>query len=146
MGSKRPRTSIEAIVTYNTTDQNGQWIPITIHKGTWILMQQNKRIKSSTKNSFLTGWKGIVKDFSFGDNKKSIKEVLVQHVYMHNDLHIDSESSVLPLHRPNCKTLYLNPLTLICKHVVQIYCYKYGYLLYRFVSFKHYGMPASRMC
>ena len=67
----------------------------------WILMQQSKEItihKGVWIYGFLIGWKGIVRDFTFGVKQKAIKEVLMQHVYMHKDLHIDPESSSLPLH------------------------------------------------
>ena len=103
--SKRPSTSVEAIITYDTNNKDESWIPLTIHKGMWILMQQSKRIKSSTTNPYLAGWKGIIRDFRFGDNRKTVKEVLVQHVYMHKELFFDTESSILPLYRPNCKLL-----------------------------------------
>lgn len=46
-----------------------------------------------------------MKEFKIEVGKTTIKEVLIQHVYMHNELVLDSESVTgLPTHRPNCKS------------------------------------------
>ena len=80
------------------------WTEIHITKGSWVLMQPPRRRKHNTsKNLFRSAWKGRVKDFKIEVGKTTIKEVLIQHVYMHNELVLDSESS-LPTHIPNCKS------------------------------------------
>lgn len=100
--SRRPSSQIEAIIVANTLDEQSQWIPLTISKGSWVLLQTRKRKKTSF-NEFLDHWKARVKDFSLMGTQKTIKEVLVQHVYMHKELSLSERPEGLPLHRPNCK-------------------------------------------
>ena len=47
-----------------------------------------------------------MKDFKIEVGKTTVKEVLIQHVYMHNELVLDTKRG-LPTHRPNCKSLNL---------------------------------------
>lgn len=102
----RPLASIEIITIANALDEQHQWIPLTIIKGSWILLQSRKR-KRRSSNEFLASWKGRVKDFRLKENKKTIKEVLVQHVYIHRELTLFEWPQELPIHRPNCKFLHL---------------------------------------
>ena len=101
--SKRPSANIYSITTYNRSMDKNNWLQQSIQKGCWVLMQERRRRKMQVQNKFLRGWKGIVKDFRFGTNKKTIKEILVQHAFMHKELCIDISSSKLPRHRPNCE-------------------------------------------
>ena len=101
--SKRPSANIQSIATYHRSSDKLNWLQHNIQKGSWILMQERRRRKLQVQNKFLKGWKGIVKDFRFGANKKTIKEILVQHAFMHKELYIDISSSKLPRHRPNCE-------------------------------------------
>ena len=99
--SKRPFSNIQSIALYNrSTDDTNNLLQHNIQKGSWILMQERRRKKLQAQNKFLRGWKGIVKDFRYGTNKRVIKEVLVQHVFMHKELSIDITSSKLPRHIP----------------------------------------------
>ena len=67
----------------NTLDEENKWTPVTITKGSWILLHTRKR-KTQHPNEFLDNWKARVKDFRLLGSQKTIREVLVQHVYMHN--------------------------------------------------------------
>ena len=114
---KRPSASIESIATYNTFDKENCWIPTNVERGSWIIMQHARRKTQTTKNQFISCWKSRVKDFRLGTNKKAIKEVLVQHVYMHKELHIDPTSFDLPLYRPKCKSSNFLSFFLLCFEV-----------------------------
>ena len=104
--SRKPKAYIESATIYNTMDESNQWIPLTIVKGSWVLLQARRRKRRHT-NEFLTSWKGRVKDFKLAENRKTVKEVLIQHVYMHKELRLEERPMNLPLHRPNCKLLVL---------------------------------------
>ena len=101
---RRPPALIESITIANILDEENQWMPLTIVKGSWILLQSTKR-KRRSSNEFLASWKGRVKDFKLKENNKVVKEVLVQHVYMHKELTLTEWPQNLPIHRPNCKFL-----------------------------------------
>ena len=104
--SRKPTAYIESATIYNTMDESNQWIPLTIVKGSWVLLQARRRKRRHT-NGFLTSWKGRVKDFKLVENRKTVKEVLIQHVYMHKELRLEERPMNLPLHKPNCKLLVL---------------------------------------
>ena len=105
--SRKPSAQVESIIINNTLDENNQWIPQTIVKGSWVLLQARQG-KRRSKNEFLSSWKGRVKDFRLAENKKTVKEVLIQHVYMHKELCLDEcqsiylyiDQTVMPEHLP----------------------------------------------
>ena len=98
--SRRPTSRIESMCIHNRVDEEERWIPIIIKKGSWITMQQNKRRKlNPTMSHYINAWKGRVKEFKLDAGKKM---VLVQHIYMHKDLHLH-RNTTLPRHRPKCK-------------------------------------------
>ena len=100
--SRKPPSSIESMLIHNRVDEMERWIPLVIRKGSWITMQQNKRRKTNPSIShFINAWKGKVKQFKLENGKKM---VLVQHVFMHREIQLQSGTS-LPRHRPNCKFL-----------------------------------------
>lgn len=100
---RRPRTSVFSILIPNSINKDNMWTEIHITKGSWVLMQPRRRKHNTNKNIFRSAWKGRVKDFKIEVGKTTVKEVLIQHVYMHNELVLDTESG-LPTHRPNCKS------------------------------------------
>lgn len=102
---RRPSSSISCIETSNRITEAGTWERLVISRGDWVLMQPNRRRKRKYSNIFLESWKGRVKDFQVAEGKKSIKEVLVQHVYMHRELVVEQYPPYLPKNRPNCKCL-----------------------------------------
>ena len=98
--SKRPYSSIDSMCIYNRVDEEERWIPNIIKIGSWITMQQNKRRKLNVQSIHsITTWKGKVKEFKIEKGKKM---VLVQHIFMHKELHIQT-SIALPQHRPDSK-------------------------------------------
>lgn len=101
--TRRPSSQIEAITLSNTLDEENQWIPLTIVKGSWILLQNRKR-KRTISNEFLYHWKARVIAFRLKDNRQTVKEVLVQHVFMHKELNLTNRPVDLPRYRPNCKS------------------------------------------
>ena len=105
---RRPPSSIEAITVSNTLDEDNNWTKLTISKGSWILLQTRKR-KILFPNVFLDHWKARVKDFWLQGTQKTIREVLVQHVYMHKELSFGTWPEGLPQRRPNCKcSVFIN--------------------------------------
>ena len=102
--TRKPSAQIESIIINNTLDEMDQWIPQTIVKGSWVLLQA-RRQKCRSKNEFFSSWKGRVKDFRLAENKKAVKEVLIQHVFMHKEVQLIEWPEHLPLYRPNCKFL-----------------------------------------
>lgn len=58
-------------------------------------MQPNKRRKKQSTNRFLASWKGRVKDFKVKEGTKCIKEILIQHFYMHQELVLQDYPSYL---------------------------------------------------
>ena len=105
--SRKPSAYVESATIYNTMDERNQYIPLTIVKGSWVLLQARRRKRRST-NEFLNCWKGRVKEFKLAENKKIVKKVLIQHVYMHRELKLEKRPINLALHRPNCKFLTLS--------------------------------------
>ena len=101
-GPQRPSSSIEAITISNTLDEDNKWTTLTLKKGSWILLQTQKR-KRASPNEFLDNWKARVKDFRLLGTQKVVREVLVQHVYMHKELSFATWPEELPLCRPNCE-------------------------------------------
>ena len=81
----------------NTLDEENKWTPLTLTKGSWILLQTRKRKKPQFANEFLDHWKARVKDFRLLGTQKTIREVLVQHVYMHRELSLTNWPEELPM-------------------------------------------------
>ena len=100
---RRPRSSISAIEIANTSTTEGHWQTLSVSKGSWVLMQPDRRRKRRSGNNFLTSWKGRVLDLRTKDGKKMKMEILVQHVYMHRELVLLDEPDNFPHYRPNCK-------------------------------------------
>ena len=95
-------SSIEAITISNTLDEDNKQNPITLRKGSWTLLQIEKR-KILFPSEFLDHWKARVKDFSLLGTQKIVREVLVQHMYMHKKLSFATWLKGLPLRRLNCE-------------------------------------------
>ena len=99
---RRPSATIRSIVIYNSLDlDSGQWLPLTITIGSWVLLQTRKRKRGG--NEFINSYKGRVKDFKLSNTGKTAKEVLIQHAYMHSELRLRESHTRLPTNRPNCE-------------------------------------------
>ena len=103
---RRPVSSISSVENSSTIKTEGTWERFSVSKGAWVLMQPRKRKRPQTKNIFLASWKGRVRDFKITKGKISVKEVLIQHVYMHKELVLRDYPKDLPQHRPNCIFFY----------------------------------------
>ena len=100
---RRPRTTVHSIIVANTVNAQNEWVQLQLSRGTWILMQPRRRKILRTQSIYNVSWKGRIKDFKMEVGKATIKEVLVQHVYMHKELVLSiEEKSLLPTHRPHC--------------------------------------------
>ena len=103
----RPSTTIFSIVIPISLDGH-TWTEVLISKGSWVLMQPRRGKRTHNGNAFKWAWKGRVLEFRVPRGKTTVKEVLVQHVYMHNQLVIVAGNETgLPTNRPNCKLEYL---------------------------------------
>ena len=97
---RRRHTFVHSIVVANTVNEKNQWIQLQLTRGAWVLMQPRRRKHSKSKSIFISAWKGKIKDFKMETGKSSIKEVLIQHVYMHKELAISKEEqSNFPTHQ-----------------------------------------------
>lgn len=76
----------------------------TIYNYNWelVLFQRRKR-KRRNINEFSEPFKGQVKEFRYCESTKCVTEVLIQHVFQHADLRVNTLPSTLPRHRPNCE-------------------------------------------
>lgn len=107
--SRRPRSTIDSVILYNEKDEADNWIPRKYMKNSWVLMHPSSkgtfRQKKKTKLSFRSFWKARILDFRASPGGQCISEVLVQHVYMHSELSIQS---VNPNDHKKCNCKYLN--------------------------------------
>ena len=119
---RRPSTSVFSIlVPIITTDEN-TWTEILISKGTWVLMQPRGGKRKRDGCVYKWAWKGRVVEFRIPQGKTTVKEVLVQHVYMHHQiLMAPGYETGLPTHRPNCEFDLISYLS--------CYLYCFGYYL-----------------
>ena len=93
----------------NTINVDASWKRLAMGKGVWVLMQLRRkkmRQRQQSTITFLASWKGRVKDFRVKEGTKYIKEILVQHVYMHRELVLQEYPASLPHCRPNCKLIF----------------------------------------
>ena len=87
-----------------TLDGN-TWTEVLISKGSWVLMQPRRGKRQHDGSIYKWAWKGRVLEFRIPQGKTTVKEVLVQHVYMHHQLVMaPGYETGLPTHRPNCKS------------------------------------------
>lgn len=104
----RPRCTIDSVFTFNTRDEDGNYIPTKISVGSWITLQPGKRgghARDAANNGGIAGFRGVYKakvlKFRVATGSTVISEALVQHAYMHRQLRLQpSEASQA---RCNCK-------------------------------------------
>ena len=115
---RRPIKQISSIEVSNIVTANASWKMFEVGKGAWVLMQPKRSKKRSKKqqstSAFLTSWKGRVKGFRVKEGRRCVKEILVQHVYMHRELQLREYPAYLPHHKPNCK--HMIQLKLFSRH------------------------------
>ncbi len=116
---RRPSTSVFSVLVPITTDEN-TWTEVLISKGTWVLMQPRGGKRKRDGSVYKWAWKGRAVDFRIPQGKTTVKEVLVQHVYMHHQIVMaPGYGTGLPTHRPNCK------FDLISYPSCCLYCFGY---------------------
>ena len=99
---RRPSTAVKSVELFNSFDMDhGRWLSTTVTVGTWVLLQTRRRKR--TGNEFVNSYKGRVKDFRMSQTGKTVKEVLIEHAYMHSELRLRDSPSGFPTHRPNCE-------------------------------------------
>lgn len=107
-GRKRARSSISSVVLYNIKDENEEWIPQVYRKYSWVTMQPGSRgqyrVKGKASEDLAKHWKGRILDFKMALGGKTVKEVLIQHVFMQKEINVGPLEG-LPRHRPHCKCL-----------------------------------------
>lgn len=90
--SRKPCSSIDSVLLFNETDDNGLWVPRKYSKNSWVLMHPSSRgafrKRKRSKLSFRSYWKARILDFRTSSGGKSISEILVQHVYMHSEINV----------------------------------------------------------
>jgi len=107
----RPRSSVDAIFTFNVKDEFGALIPTRISIGSWGTLEPGRRgghardaVEHGGPQSFEGAFKAKVLKFQMRRGSSTISEVLVQHSYMHQQVHVDVENLQ---GKCNCKNLLL---------------------------------------
>lgn len=68
-------------------------------------MEPRRRKQAGSSNAYRASWKGRILDFRTIDGKKTIKEVLVQHVWSHTDI-VKHGGDVSSIKNPRCNCKY----------------------------------------
>ncbi|KAI5056110.1 hypothetical protein GOP47_0029631 [Adiantum capillus-veneris] len=102
---RRPSSSISSITIPASISVENQWVGQRINKGSWVLMQPRRPKRSSGINVYRSAWKARVLDFKVEIGKRSVKEVLVQHVFTHPEV-IANGGNVSDIHQPRCNYVY----------------------------------------
>lgn len=122
---RRPSTSVFSILVPITLDGN-TWTEVLISKGSWVLMQPRRGKRKHGGSVYKWAWKGRVVEFRIPQGKTTVKEVLVQHVYMHHQVVMaPGYDTGLPPHRPNCKfglTSCFSCFIIVLVITSEIYC------------------------
>ena len=94
----RPRSSIQAVLLYNSVDDEGEYIPLRVEKNSWVSLMPGKKgghAKDATKHGgagIAGNYKAKVIDFRLSHGMKLIADVQVQHAYMRRQLDLDPTS------------------------------------------------------
>ena len=104
----RLRCIVDSMFTYNTRDDERNYIPTKISVGSWITLQPRRRgghAQDAAENGRTSGFQGVYKAkvLKFGSIKGSnvVSKVLVQHAYMHRQLNLEPSATLEG--RCNCK-------------------------------------------
>ena len=110
----RPRSSVQSVLLFNLTNNDGSWIPTKVEVDSWVTLTAGRNgghAKDSKKhggNGSMDGsYKARVLKFKFSPGLNTVSQVLVQHAYMWRQLDLDP---TIPMTIPaacNCKTFTL---------------------------------------
>ena len=84
----RPRSSVQSVILFNLTNNDGTWIPTKVEVYSWVTLTAGRNggyAKDSKKhggNSSMDGsYKARVLKFKFSPGLNTVSQVLVQHAY-----------------------------------------------------------------
>lgn len=104
--NRRPRSAINSVTVCNERDSEGLWIPCTYRKFQWVVMHPSSkgafRKRKKSNMDYRNFWKGRILEFKVSKGGQSISEVLIQHVYMHNEVMVED---VNPVDRLKCNCM-----------------------------------------
>ena len=125
---------------YNIKDKNKEWIPQVYMRYSWVTMQPGSRgqyrVKGKASKDLAKHWKGRILDFKMALGGKTIKEVLIQHVFIQKEINVGPLEG-LPRHIPHCNVLYSN----VANKIDDIHFF----VLHRFVPIQSPGVGAYTM-
>jgi hypothetical protein len=103
----RPRSSVQGVLLFNSMDDDGNWIPTKIERGSWVSLMPGKRgewLKDASKHggsNVSSSYKAKV--IKFRTTESSVSFVLVQHAYMWRQLDLDPSVVISQTAACNCK-------------------------------------------
>lgn len=111
----RPRTSVQSVLLYNSTNSDGSWVPTKVEINSWVTLTAGRNgghAKDSKKHggssSMDRSYKARVVKFRLSVGSNTVSKVLVQHAYMWRQLDLDP---AIPMTIPvACNCRYLNLL------------------------------------
>lgn len=103
--ARRPSNSVHSILLPTFVGKTNEWKSLQISKGTWVLLQPRRRKSTRSNNPYRAAWKARIIDFKHAKGRKTIKEVLVQHVFSHTDV-IAHGGDVSRVKNPRCNCKY----------------------------------------
>ena len=111
----KPRSSLQSVLLYNSTDNDRSWIPTKVEINSWVTFSAGRNgghAKDSKKHggsSSMDGsYKAKVVKFKLSERSDTVSEVLVQHAYMWRQLDLNP---AVPMEIPAvCNCRYLNLL------------------------------------
>ena len=111
----RPRTSVQSVLLYNSTNSDGSWVPTKVEINSWVTLiagRNGGHAKDSKKHggsSSMDGsYKARVVKFRLSVGSNTVSKVLVQHAYMWRQLDLDPAIPMTISAACNCR--YLNLL------------------------------------
>lgn len=133
---RRPPSYIRSVTIFNNFNiDTQQWIPTILPLNSWVMLQKRKRQRQSgNHNDYKNSFKGRVIDFKVVGT--CVKEVRIQHAYMHSEIKLRTWPKGIPLHRPNCK-IFLPDMNVRAQKFCNVVCYvlENVFVLYRHISF-----------
>ena len=84
--------SIDAILTFNSKNVDGHWIPTRVGVGSWVMLQPSKHgghAKDAKKHKAEGGYKVRIVQFKVKKGSSVVGEVKVQHAYMQRQLNLE---------------------------------------------------------
>lgn len=91
----RPRSSVDGVLLFNSTDREGNWIPMKVEVNSWISLMPGRNgghAKDAARHggcSIGGSYKAKVLKFKTSAGSGIVSSVLVQHAYMRRQLDLD---------------------------------------------------------